>query len=412
MRSAEGLASPPVDPDAARGRPLRIGHVITALGPGGAQAMLLKIVRATQGRALDHTVISLIRGGGVATALEGDGVPVTALGMRAGLPDLTAVAAIHRWLRRERVDVVQSWLYHADLLAALAATTARRPVVWGIRHAGDDALAARRLTRWTRALCARLSGWIPARIVCCADSACRSHVALGYRADVMRVIPNGFDLERFAPDPRARERVRRALDLPEGALVVGTLARFHPDKDHRNLLAAAARVVRAEPRAVFVLAGEGVDPANGAIRGWLDELALAGRVHLLGPADDVPALMAALDVLASPSRTEAFPNVLGEAMASGVPCVATDCGDSREIVGRAGRIVPPRDPAALARGILELLALSPGERAALGAAGLARVRERYDLRLVAARYVELYEEVYAAHRARRAGAAESSRARP
>jgi glycosyltransferase involved in cell wall biosynthesis len=175
--------------------------------------------------------------------------------------------------------------------------------------------------------------------------------------------------------------------------VVGLLGRFDPDKDHRNFLAAAARVARAAPAAWFVLAGDGVDGANPTLRGWIEAHGLAGRVRLLGLRSDVPRLLSALDVLALSSRAEAFPNVLGEALACGVPCVATDCGDCREIVGPAGRIVPPRDPAALAAALLEVLALPAGARAALGAAGRERVAERYDLRGVARRYLALYAEV-------------------
>jgi glycosyltransferase involved in cell wall biosynthesis len=111
----------------------------------------------------------------------------------------------------------------------------------------------------------------------------------------------------------------------------------------------------------------------------------------------VPSLLAALDVLASSSRSEGFPQVVGEAMLCGVPCAVTDCGDSREIVGRAGRVVPTGDPGALAEAILELLALPGPERAVLGAAGRERIRVRYDIASVSRRYVELYREVARAH---------------
>jgi glycosyltransferase involved in cell wall biosynthesis len=377
--------------DMPPGSAIRVTHVITGLGAGGAQSALHKVVSSSQAYGLTHSVVSLT--GGPST-LEAQGVPVTSLGLRRGVPDVRAVARLARLLRRDRPDVVQSWMYHADLLAGVAALVAGHiPVVWGLRHADVDPRNAKRLTRWTRSVCARLSGVLPARIVCCAESARRSHAALGYRSDRMVVIPNGFDFQRFVADPKAGARIRQELSLPDRALVVGMLARFHPDKDFPNFLAAARLVAHSNPDAVFVLAGEGVDGSNSVLSSLIDDLAIRARVRLLGLRRDVASVLSAMDVLALPSRTEAFPNVLGEAMACQVPCVATDCGDSREILGATGRIVPPRDPAALARAILELLALDAIERKALGAAALERVRERYDLRVVARRYAELYASV-------------------
>jgi glycosyltransferase involved in cell wall biosynthesis len=374
-------------------RSLRVVHVITGLGTGGAEAMLQKLVAATRAE-LSHSVVSLTGSGPIGSMLAADGVPVTCLGMRRGTPDPRAIGAIVRLLRRERPDVVQSWMYHADLLAGLAGALAGRiPVVWGIRHTDADPATAKRLTHWTRMACARLSGVLPARIVCCADSARDAHCGVGYRADRMLVIPNGFDLTRFAAQPGARARVRRELDIPDEAGVVGMVARFHPDKDHRNFVAAARVVGEANRGAVFVLAGQGVDGANPTLSTWIDANGLRSRVRLLGVRSDVPSVLAAMDVLATSSRTEAFPNVLGEAMASGIPCVATDCGDSRAIVGATGRVVPPGDPVALGRAILEVLGLPPLTRAALGAAARERICERYDIRVIARRYVSVYESV-------------------
>ena len=206
----------------------------------------------------------------------------------------------------------------------------------------------------------------------------------------MIVIPNGFDLAKFVRDSDAGARIRHELSIPDDVPVVGLLARFHPDKDHANFLAAARLVSRVNPRATFVLAGDGIEWSNATLVAEIGDLR---NIRLLSRCSDVTSLLSGMDVMALSSRSEAFPNVLGEAMSCGVPCVATDCGDSREIIGATGRVVPTRNPAALAGGILELLALAPGERAALGVAATARVRERYDLRVVARQYADLYREV-------------------
>ncbi len=375
-------------------RPMRILHVIGSLGPAGAEMMLYKLVEATRADGIEHGVVSLTGDGVVGELLRARGVPVGLLGMRNGVPDPRAAARLVWRIRADRPDLVQSWMYHADLLAGFAAAAAGRvPVVWGIRHGSADRHGTKRLTHLTRAACARLSGILPARIVCCAEAAMRSHAAAGYRADRMVVIPNGFDLDRFAPDPGARARARAELAIPPGAPAVGLVARFHPDKDHRTFLLAARTVADALPGVVFLLAGLGVTSENPALVGWIEELGLGGHVRLLGIRSDVSALLAALDVAVQSSRNEGFPNVLAEAMSCGLAVAATDCGESREIVGDAGRIVPPGDPAALAHAVLELLALPAERRAALGRAARQRVVERYDIRAVARRFEALWGEV-------------------
>jgi glycosyltransferase involved in cell wall biosynthesis len=268
-----------------------------------------------------------------------------------------------------------------------------------------DPRRMKKLTRFTRAVCARLSGVLPARIVCCAEAVMRSHASVGYRADRMVVIPNGFDVNRFVPDPAAGMRVRTELAVPPDAPVVGVMARFHPDKDHRTFLLAARAVAEAIRGAVFVLAGFGVTSANSVLAGWIDELGLGGRVRLLGVRDDVSAVLSAVDVVVQSSRAEGFPNVLGEAMACEIPVAATDCGESGEIVGQTGRIVAPGDASALAAAMIELLTLPAERRAALGRAARQRVVERYDIRTVARRFEALWEEVCTARVAAGARAA-------
>jgi glycosyltransferase involved in cell wall biosynthesis len=372
---------------------MNVLHVITGLHTGGAEAMLYKLVRSTHETSVRHSVVSLMDEGTYGAKLTAEGVSVSCLRMRRGVPDPLALVRLVRLLRRERPDVVQGWMYHANLLAGLAASVARVPVVWGIHHADVDRRNAKRLSYWTNSLSARLSGVIPSRVICCAESALRSHTRLGYRADRMLVIPNGFETDRFKPDAVARRAIRGELAIPDDAPVVGLVARFHPDKDHRNFIAAARQVARANARVVFVLAGDGVDLSNEDLRRWIDEAGIREHVRLLGRRSDVPEVLAGIDVLASSSRAEGFPQVLGEAMLCGVPCVTTDCGDSRDIVGRAGRIVAPRDPSALARSILEVLAVSPAERAGIGLEARESIRARYDIASVATRYLDLYRSV-------------------
>lgn len=373
---------------------LKITHVITGLNTGGAEMSLLKLLTHTDRTAFEPQVISLTDIGPVGERLTAAGVRVRALGMRSGLPNPLAVHKLARWLRTDQPHVVQTWMYHADLIGGLAARWAGRlPVAWGIRQSNLEPRGNKRTTIWTARACARLSRWLPARIVCCAEAARRTHAGIGYSADRMVVIPNGFDLSQFRPDPAARLAVRRELGLADDALLVGLMARFDPQKDHRNFIAAAAHLHARLPDVQFVLCGQGVGWENAELAGWIEAAGIHRHCHLLGQRADMPRLMAALDISVLSSFGEGFPTVVGEAMACAVPCVVTDVGDAAVLVGDTGKVVPPRDPAALAAACHGLIAAGPVERSRLGLTARQRVQQHYSLAAMVSRYEALYREL-------------------
>jgi len=314
--------------------------------------------------------------------------------MRNGIPDPRGLAELTRLLRQRSPEVVQTWMYHADLLGGISAKLAGDiPVIWGIRQSDARAenLLPKLLARVTNPL---LSYWLPRAIVCCAEVAREVHVGFGYARNKCVVIPNGFDLARFKVNPQAGTALRVELGIPAAAPVVGMVARLHPIKDHRNFLLAAAMVARRFPSAVFVLCGDGLTADSLSISKWVREAGLpADVVRLIGRRDDVENVYPALGVAVLSSKSEGFPNVLAEAMACGIPCVATNVGDSALIVGEHGRIVSPGDPAALAMAIIELFDMPGGERLALGLAGRRKIEERYSLATMIAQYESLYERV-------------------
>jgi glycosyltransferase involved in cell wall biosynthesis len=372
---------------------MRVCHVITGLDTGGAEVMLQKLVAATVRDGVVHNVVSLTSRGAIGASLDAAGVPVHALGMRRGVPDVRAIASLRRRLSRERPQVVQTWMYHANLVGGLAARLAGiRPVVWNIRASRLDPATEKRGTIWVARGSARAARLLCRRIVTNSEEALRVHERMGYPAALFVVIPNGFDLGVFRPDGAARASLRAELGLPPGAVLIGMVSRFHRGKDHGTFLAAAARLGARRPDVHFVLAGEGVSTDNDALlqhtRGGLE-----GRVSLLGRRADTPRLFAALDISTLTSTYESFPNVVGEAMACAVPCVVTDVGDARAIVGDTGVVVPPREPEALVEAWCRLLDLDAGSRRTLGARARERIAEHYSIASVAARYVRLYEDV-------------------
>jgi len=373
--------------------PLRVLHVITDLKVGGAETMLVKLLGAVDPERFPTAVVALVPGGELAAPLRELGVSVTELDLRPGRPDPRALWQLRRAVRDFAPDVIQAWMYHANLATTLAVWGSSVPVVWNIRHTLTDIADEAPLTR----LVIRTGGRLARRAAVVVHNAAVSveqHAPFGYDPARARVLPNGFDLDRFRPDGAAGSALRAELGLPDDALLVGLLARRHRFKGHENFLRAVAEVRRRVPGAHAVCAGRGVTAADPALAGLAARDDLRGHVHLLGPRDDASGFLAGLDVLCVASRWgEGFPNVLGEALACGTPCVATDVGESRTILEGVGAVVPPDDGAALATALTGMLELSAADRTELGRRGRERVAEHYALDAVTRRYVDLWSEV-------------------
>lgn len=346
-------------------------HVITGLHTGGAETQLATLAIANHRAGQRVAVVSLIAGGAHRDRLAEAGVPVADLGLQRGRGSLFAVLKLARVIRAMRPAAVQSWMYHADLLAVLAWLCAGRwratPLYWGIRCSDLDiaryGAPLARVVRW----CAMLSRF-PRAIVANAEAGRDVHRMLGYRARAFPVIDNGIDIDRYCPDATARAAVRDAYGIDPAASLVGVIARVDPMKDYLTFIQALDRL----PGVYALAVGERTD-----------SLPEVDRLVRLGRRDDVPRLLAACDVVVSSSAFgEGFSNAIAEGMACGLPVVATDVGDNRRLIGDCGRVVPPRDPVALADAIREILDDQPG---AVGARARQRIVENFSVaRMVAA----------------------------
>jgi glycosyltransferase involved in cell wall biosynthesis len=310
------------------------------------------------------------------------------------IPNPIAFARLIRLLRRLRPDLVETWLYKADLLGGLATIAGGRPpLVWSVHQTALEPVGRLRSNVLTAKICARLSPWLPTLVGCVTEEVARAHAGMGYPTEKLRVVPNGIDTERFRPDPAARARIRTEIGLSESTPLVGLVARFDPQKDHRTFAEAARQIAARVPEAHFVLCGREISRDNSALTRLLDVTGLRERVALLGVRDDMPAVTAALDVAQSSSAFgEASSLAILEAMASAVPSVATDTGNVADVIRDAGAVVPPRDAAALAAATVELLELPSHERAALGARARGRVVAQFSIIETARGYERLYEE--------------------
>ena len=373
-------------------RPLRVLHIIPDLCVAGAEMKLYELLAATRRDRFAPRVISLRDRGDLRRQIEALGIPVYSLGIRGSLPGPTSVKRLIQIVRELRPEVIHGWMYHGSLAAQFASAFAHEQpaVLWSVHQS----LYSFAYEKWLTALVIRLNAllsWAPRRIVYVSKTSASQHEAIGYNQQRSLVFYPGFDTDKFAPSEEARLSLRRELGLEENAVLIGLIGRYHPVKDHANFLRAAESLSRSHALVRFVMCGKGVDQSNGSLRALVRDLRLEDRTHLLGERADIERIMAALDVAVSSSRSEGFPSVIGEAMSAGVPCIATAVSDLPEIVGATGRVVPARNSAALAEGIVELLSLGRAGRQALGAAARARMIERYSVESSIAQYEALYD---------------------
>jgi glycosyltransferase involved in cell wall biosynthesis len=365
----------------------RVLFVTSGLGAGGAERFVMNLCTSLPSDGVVLRVASLRNGGEIGRLMRQGGIDVVGLDLPRRWT--TFGESLAACLSDFRPTVVQGWMYHGNLAATLAVRRHTRiSLAWSVRQSLVSPSTDKFTTRAAIALGRRLSGRVDALVY---NSACArsTHEAYGYRSDSAVVIPNGFEIPIRVDCAYAR----RSLGLPEDATLIGHVARWHPIKDHITMVSAMARIAQRDPRVHFVFAGNGTDRNNDVLRRLLAEASLTERAYLLGQVADVHLVYSALDVLCLSSRAEAMPNVIGEAMAHGVPCVSTDVGDAADLIGETGKTVPARAPIALATAVLELLEESVDARQARGRAAQQRIEQRFSLKLATKRYATLYRQL-------------------
>ncbi len=372
--------------------PIKILHIIPDLSRAGAETKLHKLIQATDRSRFAPAVLTLRDRGELRAGIEDLGVEVFSLRMKQSLAGTVSAYRLIKVVRQFDPELIHGWMYHGNIAAQVAATFGPRKVsvLWSIHQSLYSFALEKPLT----ALIIRLGAlWsrLPARIIYISNTSARQHAAVGYNSENASVFFYGFDTDIFAPSSEARQSLRAELSLSPDSFLIGLIGRYHPVKDHANFLTAAALLVKQQPHLHFVLCGKQVDPHNKKLMKLVQELQITNHIHLLGERRDIARITAALDIAASSSCAEGFPNVVGEAMSSGVPCVVTDVSDVPTIVGDTGRVVPPRNPDALASALTGLMEIGQAGRASLGAQARARIIEHYSLASSVAQYEEIYE---------------------
>lgn len=322
-------------------------HVISNLYDGGAEGVLYRL--CVNSPHYKHVVVCMMDEGKYGPMLEAAEVTLYCLHMPKGKLTWQGVFQFWKVLHDLQPDVVQTWMYHADLIGGiLARLSGVNKIFWGIRNGNLTRGTIKDNTIKIAKLCALLSTSVPKRIVSCSQRALLVHAAIGYEKRLISVIPNGYELTHFAPNYDSGVRLRCELGIGEDVFLFGMVARFDPQKDHSNLFAALNSLKQQHIDFHCVLVGNGMEHDNLQCQRLMQEYEVDDVVSLLGKRTDVPNVMNSLNVHVLSSLGEAFPNVIAEAMACGTPCVVTDVGDAAYIVGETGWIVQPRDSVALA----------------------------------------------------------------
>jgi len=220
------------------------------------------------------------------------------------------------------------------------------------------------------------------------------HQSKLYRADRFEVIPNGYNLAVLKPNTELIHTLRDKWEVLPNEKLLGSIARWHPMKDHKSLFKSLAIMNKKGLFLRCVLVGDGMTEENAELMRLIEHYDIAQNIILAGPSDDIPAVMNAIDINVLSSYVEAFPNVVSEAMACGTPCVVTDVGDTAWIVGDTGCVVPPKNAAKLAEGITKMLkTLESNGRERIGIKCRERIANNFSIEIMVNNYVNLWERV-------------------
>lgn len=379
-----------------RSRP-RIVHIIVRLGTGGAERSLQQLINGTR-TDFDHHVICFGGPTTLSAQMQRDGMAIAFINYRSGPLALLRARTL---LRSLQPDIVQGWMYYGCALASLLARWSgswsgvfssadrKRKVLWSIRHNplnyGDEPLRLRLAMQSLRLA-------KPDRVIYNSASGQHSHEFLGYNAQPHEVIPNGVDTSRFRPDETVRGAVRQRYQVEHDALLIGLIGRFHPAKGVADFLQLITPLRRRATRPLlFVLVGPAMTEDNPALIKCIDRAGLTrSDVLMIGPIQDLSQFMPGLDLLVSASVTEALPNVVLEAMACGVPVVATRVGDVPDVLGDSNRLATSANVEELVNAVATLVETDPAARRATGLRDRARVIERYAIEQCMRHYNQTY----------------------
>ncbi|CAH0233953.1 glycosyltransferase [Peribacillus sp. Bi134] len=368
---------------------IKLVHLITGLGNGGAENMLVKLISNTDADKYELLVISLLNKGVLGETIEKKGIKIYTLNMGSKGSLLIKLKKLYKIFRDEKPDILQTWMYHADFIGIfIKILFPKVKLLWNIRHSNFVKGIDKRRTVIIAKLCGLFS-FIPNAIICGSNSAKKYHKKIYYKERKMFVIPNGFDTNLYSPNSKVRKDVRENLNIPIDAIVFGHVGRYHPLKNHDLILKSFYKLREINENCYLVLCGKNVDMSNERLSFLVNKYDLK-NIYLLGERTDIPNIMQCFDALLLPSKSEGFPNVIGEAMAIGVPCITSDVGDCREIISNTGYIIEEIDTINLTNALLKYIELSKDTKNSLSINARKRILDNYSISAI----VKMYDHIY------------------
>lgn len=357
---------------------MKITFLTRSLEAGGAQRQLINLAKGLKGKGDSVGVSVFYAGGMLGRDLEEAGIQPNFIGKRGRWDTVPFLIRLFKHIRNERPDIIHSYLGVSNILTVIMKPfLSGTKVVWGVRASNMDLSRYDWLARVVFKVECLLSSFADLIIVN-SNAGVKYALKHGFPGDKMIVIPNGIDTVNFDPEPKERQKLRAEWGVADNERLVGLVGRIDPMKDHSVFLEAAA-LLSSERNLRFVCVGGGPEDYLSTLKSFSNELGLSDDLIWAGRRQDMPAVYSAFDVAVSSSYGEGFPNVIGEAMASGVPCVVTDVGDSALILGGTGVVVPPKDPRALADGIKVVLERLDGNRGKVSESVRERICSSYSL---------------------------------
>ena len=333
---------------------MKVIHVITGLQDGGAEAVLYRL--CIHEKNCEHVVISLMDQGRYGSLLGNFGIAVHCLNMSSGRVSISGLVTLFRLIKKLEPDVVQTWMYHADIIGGfIARLSGVKNIVWGVHHSTLSIADSKLSTVIIARINAFLSHFIPNKIIYCADASREVQESIGFNRKKGYVINNGYNVDEFIPSYEMGGEFRAELGVDDNCFLLGHVGRYSPYKDYPNLLKSVSLLSGQNKNIKLVMVGSELDEGNDELVGMLNALQLSNKVFLLGRREDIPRIMNGVDLFLLSSITEAFPNVLNESMSCKTPCVTTDVGDAAFIVGSTGWVVPPGSPALMKEAILQAI---------------------------------------------------------
>lgn len=365
----------------------KILHIIIGLNVGGAELMLKRLVEGLDGKdGMQHSVISLTDLGPVGKQLQDSGISVTALGMKSAVSLPSTFYKLRRELKKQQPDIVQTWMYHADFLGGLAAKSIGiNKVIWNVRN--THLSSSGKLNFIFRKSCAALSSRVPYEVVYVSYSAQTAHLKAGYTSDKGIVIGNGFDTNKYFFSEESRNKYRAELNLESDEIAVFSVGRYAPAKDHLTFIKAICEASKGNKKIKGVLVGRDIDLENFNLSDTEKK-----KFLVLGEKKDIAGLLSAADVFCLHSITEGFPNVLGEAMSVGLPCITTKAGDAGLILSNKKYTVETGGFLLIARLIIELSEESISNRRVIGNNNREEILKCFSLETILNKYLALYKK--------------------